>query len=126
MDQEELITLSHMVRDNIFKKLVDREVRTEEEYNKYVGIVGEEEFSDLGLSGCQESAIMKEIGYDVGHCIRQIIDTYGLFVFRGLDNDKINHLIIRQAIIDDWDLIKEGPSYEMYLIYCGDKEGMSG
>jgi len=126
MDQEELINLAHMVRDDIFKKLVSKGVRTEEEYNKLIGVVGEEVFSDLGLSGCQESAIMKEIGYDVGHCIRQIIDTYGLFVFRGLDNDKINLLIIRQAIIDDWDLIKEGPSFEMYLIFLSDKEGMSG
>jgi hypothetical protein len=117
----ELIELCQNVRDEIFERLYEKE-RTEEDFDELIDWIRREEIDEAAthLSGCQEEAILKCIGYGIGRCIETLVGNFGADIFNGLNRDRINVLIISQAIecsLEDDDEI----TFEKYQVYCSSK-----
>jgi hypothetical protein len=118
----ELIELCQNVRDEIFERLYEEEVRTEEDFDEHIDFIRRQEIDDasIHLSGCQEEAILKCIGYGIGRCIETLVGNFGTDIFKGLNPARINVLIISQAIecsLEDDDEI----TFEKYQVYCSSK-----
>jgi hypothetical protein len=120
--ETELIELCENVRDGVFKALDYQEVQTKEQFDKHVDEVLRLELNDgsTHISGCQEEALLKCIGYDIGRCVEALVDNYGADIFQGLKRARINELIIQQAVecmLEDDDEI----TFEKYQVYCSSK-----